>query len=654
MSFNQFAYFAYIVLAPLMALLLGNLLFFMWPHRRMAGMPYLIASIGLVIGWEVSNTVELLLDTPEATLLASHITYIFIALFPATFFIFTIEYTRPAFARFFKGRYPLLYLIPLITIVFVFWPQSGMHWREYTFNRYYGLLAIDVLSYGPWFWVYTLYAYLATLTGWTLLAIEYLVRRNTARRASRLTLSGALIAIFANLFYLLRLLPTTKDYTPVFLGISLLLITLGVLRERLFSLRPLAALTIADNLKDGILLLDEHGTVIDANQAAAEILQRPAETILGQDARTIIGHFEANGEIREVLLHTDQAEPLHCEVQCLPVSARSGDVIGSVIVLRDISTRKAYEQMLIDHVDRINNLYNASAALLRSADLDDVLHVMVQKARYLVKDCQRTIWYPLMGSLPQNEIASPAGAEVPPLNLSQSETNQPLPARWIESPDRTMYLQPIQTSTQVFGVLVFEWPHGHELTPEDRKIIDSYAVTATVAVQNALYHTAIEQAELTDPLTGVLNRQGLYQLAQKRVFETIGQEYALLHVDLDNLGRINQLYSRAAGDLALQTVGEIIQRNLRSGDVVSRYGDDDFLIVLPQQDLESARRIANRLQTQVTQTRINHSGNTFFISVSIGITSVAPNESIDAALERSAQALHRAKQQGRNRIVVAK
>ncbi len=642
MPFNQFAYFAYLVLAPLMAVVLGTLLFFIWPHRRMAGMPYLMVSIGTVIGWQVGNTIELLLNTPEATLLASHITYIFITLFSPTFFIFTLEYVRPAFARFFKGRYPLLYLIPVITIIFVFWPESRMLWREFTFNRYYGLLAIDVLSYGPWFWIYTLYAYLATLTGWTLLAVEYLVRRNTARRASRLTLSGALVAIFANLFYLLRIFPTTKDYTPVFLGVSLLLITLGVLRERLFSLRPLAALIIADNLKDGILLLDEHAIIIDTNQAAAEILQRPTEAILGQDAHTIVGHFEANGEVREVLLHPENASPLHCEIQCLPVTARSGDVIGSVIVLRDISTRKAYEQMLIDHVDRINNLYNASAALLRSANLDDVLHVMVQKARYLIKGCQRTIWYPLLSSLPQVEIASPAGAEVPPLNLSQTENNHPLPARWIQSPDRTMYLQPIQTSSQVFGILVFEWAHDHELTPEDRKIIDSYAITAAAAIQNALYHTAIEQAELTDPLTGVLNRQGLYQLAQKRVFESMGQEYAILHVDLDNLGRINQLYGRDGGDLALQTVGEIIQRNLRADDVVSRYGDDDFLIVLPRQDLESARRIASRLQSQVTQTRINHNGNTFFISVSIGIATVATYENLEVVLTRSTQALHRA------------
>ncbi len=654
MTFNEFAYFAYIVLAPITAMVLAGLAVFVWPHRRMAGVPYLLASIVLLILSAISNTIELLAATPTGTLWASHVTYTFIALFPPTFFLFTLEYVRPRLYHWLHKKYPLVYLIPSITVILAYWPESGLLWRGYEMNSYYGLLAIDVQGYGPWFWIHAAYAYSITLFGWGLLAHDYFRRRNTPHRSSRLILGGSLFALVANFLYLLRLLPTTKDYTIIFSGISLLLISLGLMRERIFSLRPLAALTIADNLQDGILLLDEHEVIIDANQAAADILRLTAEDMLGQEAQAIVGHCEANGEIREVLFHADSDTPLHCEVQCLPVTSRSGDRIGSVIVLHDVSTRKAYEQMLIAHVERINNLYNASAALLRNTDLDDVLHVMVQKARYLLKDCQRTIWYPLLNSLPQTEIASPAGAEVPPLNLSHAESNQPLPARWIEGHDRTLYLQPIQTSSQVFGVLAFEWPPDHSLTPEDRKIIDSYAITAAAALQNALYHTAIEQAELTDPLTGVLNRQGLYQLAQKRVFETLGQEYALLHVDLDNLGRINQLYGRAAGDLTLKTVGDIIQKSLRSGDIVSRYGDDDFLIILPRQDLDSARRIANRLQAQVTQTRINHQGSTFFISVSIGITPVAANESIEAALERSVQALRRAKQQGRNRIIVAK
>ncbi len=653
MSFNHFAYFAYIVIGPLTALVLGVLVFFVWPHRRMTGISYLIASLMLTISATLSNTIELVLNTPQSTLIASHITYLFAAFFPVTFFLFTLEYVRPPFLRFFTGRYFLLYIIPFGTVIFAFWPQSGMLWREYTFNRYFGLLAIDVLSYGPWFWVHVLYAYILTLTGWTMLAVEYVARRNTARRTSRLTLAGALVAIIANILYILRLMPTSKDYTAVFTGVSLLLITLGVLRERLFSLRPLAAFTITDNLHDGILLLDEHDIIIDVNQAAEALLRRPAEQILGQEAQAIVGHFAANGEVRETLFHASSEKPLHCELQCLPVTTRSGDPIGSVIVLHDISTRKAYEQMLIAHVERINNLYEANAALLRSTTLDDVLHVMVQKARYLLPNCQRTIWYPLMKGLPDYEISSPAGLEIPPLNLGEQETAAPLPTRLIESVDHIIYLQPVQTGKQCFGVLAFEWPRDHKLSPEDRKTLDNYALTSAAALQNAIYHTALEEADLTDPLTGMLNREGLHQLAQKRIFANLEQEYAILHIDLDNLARINQLYGRAAGDKALQTVGQLIQNNLRTGDVVSRYGDDDFIIVLPQQNTESAQRIARRLQTQLTQKRINHQGNSFYISISIGLAAVAANETLEAALERSTRALQRAKQQGRNRIIVA-
>lgn len=647
MNLDHLGYIVYIVLAPLAALGLSLLAISIWPHRRSRSIAWLLAVVIITIIQNIITTIELVLPSENGTLFFSHLVYLFIPVFPVVFMTFALEYVRPEWAKRLRPYYWLLYIIPAITALFAWLPETKMLWREYSFVEHDGLLSIDVHAYGPIFLINAIYGYATSLFGWGLLLYEYAVKRNTLYPRSKLFLAAAGITWLTNLLYLLRFFPTHKDYTSVAAAISLALITFGVLRERIFEMRPLSTLTLADHIDDGVLLVDAQNAVIDVNAAAIKILGRNREEILGQDARTLVGYFSTEAPRRELSFNINE-NALVCELTYYPLK----NTTGGLLVLHDITLRKTYEQTLLENMERITNLYTASAALLQYTSLDDLLHTIVQKGRHLLKDCKRTIWYPLHEALPREELASPAGLEIPMLNLSDRPQDQPLPARWIEGTEYNLYLKPVQAGAHVFGVLAFEWPSERRLSEEERKVLDNFAVIAAAAIQSAVFQHVIEKSELTDPLTGALNRQGLEQMAEQHIFDSSGQPYTLLNVDLDKLSRINELYGRDAGDKAIKTLSDIIQANLRAGDVVSRYGDDSFLVVLPGQNLESAQRIALRLQQQTVQKRITDKGNTFFISVSIGIATVARNESMDKAVKRSERALKRAKQQGRNRIVV--
>ena len=147
-----------------------------------------------------------------------------------------------------------------------------------------------------------------------------------------------------------------------------------------------------------------------------------------------------------------------------------------------------------------------------------------------------------------------------------------------------------------------------------------------------------------DWLTEAFNRRHLLELATtefKRVCR-YGLSLGLLMLDIDHFKSINDEKGHAAGDQALQTVARAIRATVRNCDLVGRYGGDEFIIVLPETDLQGARAIAERLSS--TLQRAN-------LSASIGIATLERNDqTIDEVINRADHLLLSAKRNGRNRI----
>lgn len=151
-----------------------------------------------------------------------------------------------------------------------------------------------------------------------------------------------------------------------------------------------------------------------------------------------------------------------------------------------------------------------------------------------------------------------------------------------------------------------------------------------------------------DPLTGVANRRGFMQAldtAHRRALRS-GERYGLLMVDIDHFKRINDERGHAAGDDALRALAAHLQHSVRAGDTVGRLGGEEFCLLLPACDLGGAHGLAERVCAGVAQASQ--------VTVSIGVALVdAGSEGADAGLARADAALYRAKNEGRNRVVVA-
>ena len=167
---------------------------------------------------------------------------------------------------------------------------------------------------------------------------------------------------------------------------------------------------------------------------------------------------------------------------------------------------------------------------------------------------------------------------------------------------------------------------------------------------------------ITDPLTGAYNRRYLQEQARQAIdaWRRDSQTSAILLMDIDYFKRVNDKFGHAAGDLALQRLVELISGRVRSVDTLCRFGGEEFVVLLPNTDVSSASRLAERIRKEIAASPITlPSGESVTITASIGIAEVSPGPDEkdlktlgDSLIARADVALYAAKSAGRDRVVV--
>lgn len=154
-----------------------------------------------------------------------------------------------------------------------------------------------------------------------------------------------------------------------------------------------------------------------------------------------------------------------------------------------------------------------------------------------------------------------------------------------------------------------------------------------------------------DPLTGLLPR-GAFVRALERDWALARRHHSALSVvliDIDHLQRVNNAYGKRCGDELLRRVGSCCARALRGGDVLARFGGEEFIILLPHTDPLGALDLADRLRTRVAALDFDWLGHAVRVQVSVGVASLRDEHALlDQLLHEADQALQAAKAAGRN------
>jgi diguanylate cyclase (GGDEF)-like protein len=219
---------------------------------------------------------------------------------------------------------------------------------------------------------------------------------------------------------------------------------------------------------------------------------------------------------------------------------------------------------------------------------------------------------------------------------------------------RETHLYPITVREIPLGVLVLAF--AERPSPNTRALVQLLLVPLALAVNNAMSHDRLQRLAALDPLTGVYNRRfGMARLVEEfgRALRT-ETPLGVVMFDIDHFKSVNDVYGHRTGDRVLIAVTRAAKQVLREGDVLTRYGGEEFLVILPGASTDDSAQIAERIRRIVSETTIAADDRTVTVSVSAGVTGHPRDhvDNVETLIEHADAALYRAKAAGRDRVVV--
>jgi diguanylate cyclase (GGDEF)-like protein/PAS domain S-box-containing protein len=225
---------------------------------------------------------------------------------------------------------------------------------------------------------------------------------------------------------------------------------------------------------------------------------------------------------------------------------------------------------------------------------------------------------------------------------------------------------PVTSTEGLIGVLhvLFKARPGKMSTEEVKQhqtskmmILNTMLEHYALSLLNIKLHNTLKNQSIRDPLTGLFNRRYLDESLRREMFRCRrhGASTGIIMIDVDRFKAFNDTYGHEVGDVILKEFASFLKRHTRSEDILCRYGGEEFILLMPDSSLSSARRRAEQLCALVRNTlRINHLGITHQITISLGVSAFPESgTTIEAAQSAADAALYQAKRQGRDRVIVA-
>jgi len=221
-------------------------------------------------------------------------------------------------------------------------------------------------------------------------------------------------------------------------------------------------------------------------------------------------------------------------------------------------------------------------------------------------------------------------------------------------------------------IIIYMFIYDYERMRTDEELIQLLAFTLTtfvmvytgsavsrLRVENRKHNIELAEAlamntrlAVTDDLTGLYTRRYLMdKLAhQKAICERDGSDFVVCFADLDHFKQINDNYGHHTGDIVLKSFAEILRSSIREIDYASRFGGEEFLVLLVNTDLEQAANVAERIRLCIENHNFSDDAPGLGVTVSIGIANFRQYNSIQETLMSADDRMYRAKELGRNRI----
>lgn len=356
-----------------------------------------------------------------------------------------------------------------------------------------------------------------------------------------------------------------------------------------------------------------------------------------------------------------------------------------------IENARLYEAVS-QRAGELDALHRATAALLSTIDLEILLSRILDIAESAIPAAERACLYLAASETGITQIQGIDAAQEPRIQKIQFSTGPDCSAAILREmmplsipelsvvPDLLEHcfpsirlsenfpssgsaiLAPLILGEELLGLLSLSSSRPAAFTDSDQRLLMSFANTTTAALRNAMLHAKVQKLAITDSLTELYNRRGFFNLGRREVdrAQRFGRTLSAILIDLDNFKDVNDTYGHAVGDQALRIVAERLQSSVREVDILGRYGGDEFVVLLPETDLQAARTAAERIRLHLSEQialrgvlpEAEDGQGALALTASLGVACLDSQGSPDllTLLARADAAAYTAKQAGRNRI----
>jgi len=439
------------------------------------------------------------------------------------------------------------------------------------------------------------------------------------------------------------------------------------------------------------------GRFLTVNRRLCEMMGRTKEEMLATTFRAITHpedlqlHVEKtrmmlSGEIRHYSLEKRYLRKdggiVWVNITVSPLWKRGETPGRNIAVMEDITDRKRMEEENKRRSKQMTALHETGLELTAELNLNALLQSIAERALNLIggKSCNCYIYRPELDLIERVAIAGEelvlggkmrrrgegvvgqVWATGAPVLVNDYHFWPGRKREYDHFPNRALMAVPVRWGEEFLGVLNILAFVPHIFSEADRDMLGLFAMQAAIAIRNARLYSKIEQLSVTDELTGLFNRRGFFQLGEREFERALrfGRSLSTLMLDIDHFKRINDTHGHAGGDQVLRVLADCFRQNTRAIDIAGRYGGEEFSLLLPEISLPEAIQIAERLRQSMADLSIpidsengHSSPGDISITVSIGVAALSQDgQSLTDLLDKADQALYRAKDSGRNCVVV--
>lgn len=347
----QYRFVPYLWVSLALTIILILLIKFAVKRYSEKGVPYFLVALVLATVWVVAQALEISAVDLSTKLVWANITYIPSTLIPVAYFYLALQFT--GLDSWSKKRWLLTFLLlmPLIYNILLWTNDFHGLIRQNILLDASGSISVIKKTYGPVFWIYSVYNYLLTIVTLAILIKAMFRYKNKLERVHAFSLfMGLLLPVCSLFIYISKIFPLKIDPSPITIGLSAIIISWSILRYHLFDLVSFAHSMIIKEMSTGMIILDNARKVLEINPAAQKMLNisllqmsnNSIDTILISYPRMIDAYYHQVCKTTEIYIKTESSFN-YCEVSLKKLANSDNIPVGWIYQIYDVTHRKLEE-----------------------------------------------------------------------------------------------------------------------------------------------------------------------------------------------------------------------------------------------------------------------------------------------------------------------